>query len=316
MSQNLMNTFFHLPVLKFGFLCCTVFGIHFKGVTQVFPHQWYLHFGTLVESEDSTIHFLSSREIANPHTYKQYMLERYFSNAKADTISISVFEPGTIFYQHRDSTGDLLFCGELMADSTKVFAKELHYMLHDGSDSLAFDTCFVLVPKGEWYLKTTKNIFESVHFVNGLRQGVSEIKIDHPDIPNSVYLIRSMYDRGMLLKSDTIKLPGYKTLKSELVGEWYHSLIFLPDQFHYPLWVFLRMPPSESLQHLYYSSVLGKNGVYTRKLKLECGTGATDVRPEPEKKWKLLDEDEILIADKRYRIVFYNGNFLVLEEIK
>jgi len=35
-----------------------------------------------------------------------------------------------------------------------------------------------------------------------------------------------------------------------------------------------------------------------------------------DKKWKLLDEDEILIADKRYRIVFYNGNFLVLEEIK
>lgn len=305
-----------MSFMKSFFLILFLITNELVGLAQVLPNQWIFTNYQMVEPLDSTILSVTSRNIYNPHSNKKYFHEWIFTTSKADSISISLIGQDVIFYLHYSASKALLYCGELKIDPSKIIRNSVRYRLQDGTDSIAYDTAYLLVPNGEWYIKKQGHFYESVNFKNGFRNGVSLIKIQYPGFPESISLISSVYEMDVLKKSDTLKLPDYKTIKTELTGEWYHPYFFYSDNIENPLWIFQRQKPSSIPQTNYFKSTLQKNGKYSIEIAAICSSDEADMVKNSNQKWTLITRDEIRIADVRYKIIFFNKDYFVLEALK
>jgi hypothetical protein len=142
---------------------------------------------------------------------EKYAYNYRFNSKNGASIIIDITEQDHIYFMAFDSNQTLNSYGQLVVDTSARY--------ENGFGELQ-DSTFLLVPNGEWFFSLEENKLAYVHFDEGKRQGISQIRINTPD--GQMVLSETFYIQDAAICMSKENHGTIKELTPRLFGKWYH----------------------------------------------------------------------------------------------
>lgn len=280
-------------------------------ISQNFERQLYLRSDSSINhSREPELISAKNHDELNALMANSISKSSWFLTKQSDSIVVNITLNDVIYYLEYDSQNRIKCFGALGIDRNSFILDSTTCLIKNTTDNeFSVDTSYLLVPKGEWTFNLDSIHWVHMHFSEGKKHGVSQVRIHEAGVQNIIS--EEIYLEGILLKTKSGKNVTMHELEQLIEGLWHHYMRF-DSCGNYNLFAY-RKEIRNDYPGLQTSNFL-VDGSYLGTRTFLCGVGI-----QPEDKtiiglWSLNQDGTITFGEMKFKISYIDEEIMVLKK--